>query len=284
MEEFRLIARLIEGKIPQDWASSPLEQAFNERYGELEDMENEWGADHYQLFGMEVFPFASVFLSLEAQMGAEPSEWAAEIYRRGEWYPKAQPDQACAMLRFLIHAMEIDEELAEEFLSRHMLSWFPVFCQALINQEHPFFEIMAKRLLELLGDLVKRLDPEPFEVALEPLDAEFLDEPEHGLKDIAKALTTPCQSGIYFSRVDQMQIAHHLRLPANFATRSQVMPSLFYSSVDYHKQKELIQALVDFATDWKQQLQAMPFQAWLDPWYEAIDGTLEMLPLIKVQD
>jgi len=283
MQELLVIGQLIEGKLPLDWAGSPLEAAYTARYAGLAQPLDEWAADHYQVFGMEVFPFASVFLTAEAQMGGAPLEWAAEFYRRSGWYPKTQPDQACAMVRFLDQEIPKDREAAGEFLSAQVLTWLPVFGLALMQLQHPFFSPLGKRLNEVLATCVRELQPSPFEIPLQHLTPEFLADPEQGLKEIAHRMLAPALCGVYFSRVDQLQIAHALELPVSFATRSQIMPSLWYASVDYHKQGELVQALSHFVEGWIQGLQALPapLAPWLTPWVVASQGTLASLPLIK---
>ncbi len=242
--ELSLIASLLEGKLPSDWASSSLQGVWQAHYSRFEQAEDEFAADHYQLFGLEVFPYASVYLSDDAQMGGDTVGLVADSYRAEGWYPKLQPDHFAAELRFLVHLLDQDKTLpGGEFLSRHLLPWVLVFSLALERQRHPFFSALAQDLQSRLAQLVQQLEPEPYQAILHPFALSLLEDEEVGLKDIALVFLTPASAGFYLSRADQMDLSVKIGVPAGFGTRSQILPNLFRSAAEYEKMPDLLQAL-----------------------------------------
>lgn len=280
IKELCIIAELLEGRIPEDFDSSPLKDAWNQRYQELQDPRDEFGADHYQAVGLEVSPYASVYFDELGQMGGEAFEQVNDAYRVGHWYPKGTPDHISTELIYLATLLKEGRKAeAGQFLSSQILTWLPIFCIALKQTENFFFSQLATYVLELAQKLFKELNAELFPPELPKLEQEILDNPETGLKDIAKYLLTPGLCGFYLTQFRLKKLASQLEVPFGFGTRSQILPSLIFSSIDYSKAKALLGGLQEIAKEWSNELEALKLpstQTWITQ-VEVTSGLLERM-------
>ncbi|MDX2470511.1 MAG: molecular chaperone TorD family protein [SAR324 cluster bacterium] len=268
LQELCIIAELLEGRIPENFDSSPLIESWNQRYQEFDDPRDEFGADHYQALGLEVSPYASVYFDELGQMGGDAFEHVNDAYRAGHWYPKGTPDHIATEISYLIVLLKEGRKAeAGQFLSSQVLTWLPIFAIALKQTENFFFSHLANHLLDVSQKLYKELNPGLFPPELPKLEQEILENPETGLKDIAKYLLTPGLCGFYLTQFRLKKLANQLEVPFGFGTRSQILPSLIFSSIDYSKAIPLLSGLQEVTKEWSDELKAIKLpscQTWLD--------------------
>jgi len=273
------IISILEGEILQDWGSSPLQKIWQDHYQRANNPDDEWSADHYQLFGLEVFPFAAVYFSDIAQMGGSAVNGVLDAYKATEWDGGSQPDHLAQELKYLDHlVVSGKQDQAAQFLGEQLLPWAPIFLIALKNQHHPFFTAVAQEIEDHLRGLIAKLKPQPFVANLYPVEVSFLDDEDTGLKDIARMLLIPASSGFYLSRADQMELAQSIGAPAGFGTRSQILPSLFKSAVDFDKFPALLAALQEVISGWQDNYASRSeFGPWLTPWVECLSQSQKIV-------
>jgi TorA maturation chaperone TorD len=130
---------------------------------------DELAAAHYRLFGLNVFPYESVFLDPSGLLGGRVSAQVAARYDADGYRPAADvaPDHVGHQLGLLAHlaAAEADAwedgraQIAQEmqqrqqsFLAGHLARWLPPLLAALEAQDDAFYRATAALTWELAGD------------------------------------------------------------------------------------------------------------------------------------
>jgi nitrate reductase assembly molybdenum cofactor insertion protein NarJ len=297
-QTYHLLAEIFRGD-PAD----ELRDYLRELPGFAEALTAEPEPNHYAIFGFNVFPYQSAFLSEDGQLGGAETERVQLLYAEcGFPYNLTEsPDHISVMLDcfvFLIGAeMDAEEDrqirmlarlrgLQRRALDQHLLRWVPAFCAAVREQGSPFYAAAAELLLELvlahyaqLSTVIDlktpgfRLPPHP-----DPLSRE-----KTGLKDIATYLCTPASSGWFLSRGDIGALGRQYRLPRGFGSRTQLLTNLFRAAVTYDHFPEVIDALVTLSNQWQRhyELLAVTIPAHVSPWQDALSSTQVMLSRVR---
>ncbi len=263
---------------------------------------DEAAAVHYQLFGLNVFPYEAIFLDDSGLLGGPITESVAHSYYRFGYMNAAATDnldhvgQELAAMAFLCQAEA--EALARgenktavswqyhqiTFLQHHLLRWLVPFVQAVQAQDSSFYTAVSQLTLTIIYDHYEHLAATtkqlPKEWAL-PAPPMLLDNEKTGLKEIAHYLMTPAYSGIFWGRDDVSRLARQLNLPRGFGDRQQLLTNLMRTAVQYEQFAALLRALetaVKMQQDtYQAQAEAMPlWQPFLLPWQEKVTqaGTL----------
>lgn len=160
---------------------------------------DEAAADHYAVFGLDVFPFAGSYLDADGLTGGRAADAAYAFYEEAGLTVSASGESAdhlsteLALLEYLTateanalrnrtspdpNPSEADRARARQlrFLKAHVFTWLPPFLEALSRQDDPFYRALGELTLDLVLDhceaLGKRhgardaaasegLDPEP---------------------------------------------------------------------------------------------------------------------------
>ncbi|MGL4647912.1 MAG: TorD/DmsD family molecular chaperone, partial [Caldilineaceae bacterium] len=126
-------------------------------------------AEHYTVFGLNVFAYESVFLDPEARMGGAVAARAQESCARLGFAASAgqEPDGLVAQLGCLAFLCGAEAEAREdhkvgaadrirrkqaEFLGNHLLCWLPALSEALARQESRFYAALAPLITSLCID------------------------------------------------------------------------------------------------------------------------------------
>lgn len=225
--------------------------------------EDEAAADHYALFSLEVFAYASVFLDAEGRLGGSTTDAVQQHYIQAGFMPALDRESAdhlgreLALLAFLSEA-EIDaledgnlheagrmRRQMQAFMDDHLLWWLPAFVQAVQQQAYPFYTALGRLTLDVVRDHRAALGEgagfsgKP--VVAEPPD--LLEDEGTGLKDIAAYLTIPAWSGLFLSRSDITRLGRSERLPRGFGSRVQTLTNLLRAAVEFDRMDALLHAL-----------------------------------------
>ena len=235
---------------------------------------DQWAAEHYQLFGMNVYPYASAFLEPDGMLGGPVTESVLHFYQSGGFTPPTQseaPDHIAHELLFLAHCGTLAAKAAEgqngasqkqivqihllqtRFLQEHLTLWLPVFTHAIIRQGNRFYATLAELTLDLVNTYAQLLSATRLEIQpILPIPprAGLLENPETRLRDIARFLLTPFDSGLYLSRETIAHLGRTTRLPRGFGDRTQILSNLFHSAVDYDQLPEVLNLLDAEIGDW----------------------------------
>lgn len=241
-------------------------------FADLEEQEAaEWASEYHQMFSMNVFPYETIFRDEGGLLGGDVTEAVTSFYQ-SIGFP--QPNNGSSdhigielsALAFLCGA-ESDahsDEMAHEaqrmihsqrrFLDEHLLCWLPALVKSIRNQKNTFYTQIADMLLELalehrsaIGDDLMN----PSAAFTLPEQADLLKQEKTGLKEIASYLLTPAYTGFYLSREDIKALGNRFRLPRGFGKRSQVLTNLLRTAVDYEALSSVLEALYEFAGDWR---------------------------------
>jgi TorA maturation chaperone TorD len=263
-------------------------------------------ADHYQLFGLNVFPFESVFLDAEGRMGGPSTQVVTDFYRISG-FPNNRhgesPDHIGLELAFLAFLCAAEADAWEDerllsarrlrriqyrFLDEHLLRWLPGFLQAVRRQGFPFFSELTELAFELacehyydIGtEMVVR--GEPFR--LHPLP-DLLADHKTGFKEISSYLLTPAYSGLYLSRDEITRLAQAVALPRGFGDRGQMLHNLFLAAVDYGCLPDVLDRLSALNAEWVDYYRNISEQGEIpsqiaEVWLERLERTAQIIATI----
>lgn len=108
------------------------------------------------LFLQMVPPYASLFLSDDGMLNADPAEEAQRAYTRAGFdvqsaWRAGAADHIGVELHFLATLLERDLSQALTFLSHHLLTWAPVCCLAVERaQVHPLYTALGRLTCDVL--------------------------------------------------------------------------------------------------------------------------------------
>src|SRR5207253_656654 len=119
-------------------------------------------ADYTEIFGLQLWPYASIYLSSEGKLGGEAGDRVAGFWRALGVTPPSEPDHLAALLG--LYSLLADSEEAEEdparrrlrrsarqaLLWEHLLSWLPAFVAKLAETGSPFYVAFGGLLLDAL--------------------------------------------------------------------------------------------------------------------------------------
>ena len=274
--------------------------------------EDEAAADHYTLFGLEVFPYAGLFLDVEGRLGGPTAGQVQRLYAQIGFQPVLDRESAdhlgheLALLAFLSeaeaeaaenaepHEIERVRRLLRQFVDDHLLEWLPAFVCAVEQQPYPFYATLSRLTLDVVLDHRAGLDDEGAEhtrrsartTPAPPPD--LLDEADTGLKEIAEYLATPPRSGFFLSRRDISQLGRAERLPRGFGSRVQTLANLLRAAAEFDRMEALLEALGKRIDTWERfylelhnnDLESV--RAVSQTWLERLAGTKQLLERMRV--
>ncbi len=263
---------------------------------------DEAAAAHFALFGMNLFPFESLFLDASGLLGGETSEQVGRVFRAigFDAGPTAvAPDHIgheLAALAFLSHseaqALDYVPNLVASLrtqqrtlLEEHLLRWLPALVVTVRREANPFYTAVADLTLALVADhyaaLLDGTPPRAIGFAL-PTQPDVLAGDGSGLKEIAAVLVAPPLSGVFLGRDQISRVARALALPRGFGDRVQLLTNLLRTAVQYDLFAAVVQALFETVGAWQQAYRAIgaahpalvPFLA---PWIAQTQHSLNVL-------
>jgi TorA maturation chaperone TorD len=235
-------------------------------------------ADHYDLFGLNVFPYASFFLDASGRLGGPVTDLVRHQLQRVSLAPDDDAESAdhlgheLAYLALLAGAEAdaradgVDAEVQRmqhvqrQFLDGHLLWWLPPFVRAVRQHKQPFYATLADLTWDLVVDHRAALSGPPAGTITPQPDAppaDLLDDASTGLKDIARVLMTPVWSGLVLSRDSITRLGRSEQLPRGFGDRTQMLTNLLRSATEYDGLKPLLKRLVQEVDAWATYYQSL---------------------------
>jgi TorA maturation chaperone TorD len=202
-------------------------------------------AAHGSLFLYQLYPYASVYLGAEGQMGGEARDRIAGFWRALGQTPPAEPDHLALMLGLLARLAELEAQAAEEpereswrhargaFLWEHLLSWLPIFMMKLLDLAggegvaDPFYARWAILLRDALREEAESIGGLPDQLPLHLREAPGLVDPRAGTaQDFLGTLLSPVRSGMILVRADLARAARELGLGPRLGDRRAMLATL----------------------------------------------------------
>lgn len=279
--------------LPYIRAIPELLQAIDRCNGQLIQNESEYidqlAADHYDMFGLNVYPYESIFLESEQLLDGLVTNEVRRKYRETDFWginSSESADHIGLELLFLGELCkassqserqeQVDvfyriQEIQYRFLRGHLLKWLPGFTQAVRQQNNPFYAELADLTLQFVLD--HYIDISQHIITTQntfslPEQVNPLHDKSTTLKDIARFLLKPVHSGLYLSRKDIIRLAKGMNLPRGFGDRLQMLTNLLSNAASYDQFPGLIDNLQALVTNWQ-------------TFYEDINSTSKIAPELK---
>jgi TorA maturation chaperone TorD len=184
--------------------------------------------EYTELFQLNLYPYASVYLGDEAVLGGEARDRVGGFWRALGVVPPAEPDHLAPLLGLYAAVAEqaLPGEVRRALLWEHLLSWLPAYLAKARQLAPPFYREWA----ELLDTALVAEAIELPAHGLLPLHlraaAELADPREDGLDSFLASLLAAVRSGLLLVRADLVRAARQLGLGLRLGERRFVLRTL----------------------------------------------------------
>jgi TorA maturation chaperone TorD len=194
-------------------------------------------ADHTELFGFQLVPYASVYLGAEGMLGGETADRVAGFWRALRITPPPEPDHLAALLGLyatLGEAERGEQDPARQALWRqarrallweHLLTWAATYARAVAGSAPPFHAAWAELLERTLLAEAADLEP-PTTPPLHLRDTPRLPERDQDAAALVGVLLAPVRSGLILTRWDLARAAGSLGLGLRMGERAFALRSM----------------------------------------------------------
>ncbi len=263
-------------------------------------------AEHYTVFGLNVFAIASVFLETDAQLGGATAERARAAYAALGFTPPSnlEADALPAQFECLSFLCGVEADALErgrgaaarharrqqsDFLREHLLPWLPPLSEALARQSSKLYATMSGLLANISFDHYAAITPLSAALiapmATQPTGKNRLPS-TMSVRAIARHLLTPALSGIFLSRDDLVRLARSVDLPSSFGERATMLADLFHAAGQFERLPALLDELDGLAERAQRGHRtfmdgtpgADPF---VEPWIDSLYGMRAMLKRMR---
>jgi nitrate reductase assembly molybdenum cofactor insertion protein NarJ len=193
---------------------------------------------HTDLFAFRLYPYASVYLGGEGQLGGEVRDRVAGFWHALGLVPPAEPDHLAALLGLYAALADAGRDAADParslllrearraLLHEHLLPWTEPFLARVRELGDPFYGAWAALLEATLADQVDRLG-RVLTIPVALRDAPGLDPPAAvGGRAFLAQLLVPVRTGCILVRDDLMTAGRELGLGVRIAERRFVLEAL----------------------------------------------------------
>ena len=211
------------------------------------------GAVYHEMFGLNVLPYAGVFLTQDGKLGGAIHQDLNHWYASFGFTPvvlQGVPDHIATQLEFLAFLSGVERTQVEstpldasmmtaarqyqcEFLLEHTMRWCFPFFSSIQAQQNPFFSEVASLTQALIVQHSMEVKSVDQKGPLLPASADILSDSKTGVKEIASFLCRPIWSGIYLTRKDIKALASSLKVPSGFGDRVQTLSTIFRSAINF---------------------------------------------------
>ena len=245
MELFRALGALVE---PPDTALEVIAEIIG--LGTLPT-----SSDHYELFDLQLRPYASIWLEHEGMLGGEARDRIAGFWRAIGQTPPAEPDHLTTMLALYATLGELEarqdggahgaawRHARRAYLWEHLLSWLPVF----LTKVHQVAPAPYKRWSVILREALayesreccmedappdagpmETVDMAPRLLPLHLRDVPPLVDPRQQgtLGEFLASVLAPVRSGMILTRLDLNRAAYALGVGLRPMTRRSMLESM----------------------------------------------------------
>lgn len=263
---------------------------------------DDWKAMHYAIFGLNVYPYTTEFLSEDGFLGGAITQSLVALYHDADYdADDNEPlDHIGNQLGFLaslslveaqahqediIQAIYHTTNLQRQALDEHVLPWTPALVIAIHEQGDETFSVLADFMLDTLVEHRLQLGDDsayPTQTFTLPLPPDILNREGTGFREIANYLLTPIYSGLYFSRDDIVRLSQQLALPQGHGRRQSMFTHLINSAIEDGQLYNLLQLIEDKAHIWQAfYQQRITIPQFADAWIDRLDNTLTFIATIR---
>ncbi|MFP4634394.1 MAG: molecular chaperone [Nitriliruptoraceae bacterium] len=196
-------------------------------------------ADHTELFGFQLYPYASVHLGPEGKLGGVARDRIAGFLRVLEVVPPPEPDHLVVLLDAYAQLVELDaaggsyrvRRARTVLLHEHLASWLPRFTARVAELAVEPYGGWAHHLDGLLAAEVEELGAAP------ALPAHLREAPGldglvgQGRAAFVDGLLAPVRSGLVLARADLARAAGELDLGLRIGERAYTLDALLEQDV-----------------------------------------------------
>jgi len=235
----------------------------------LETHPDEMAAEHQRFFGYELLPWASVFLSDDAQLGGPIASTVSQTYERAGFRPADghEPDHLGNELMFIAWLWDRRQgDAAAEFAGQHVTPWLTPLACAGIDVGGFYAQLLPFTLELCLAFAVPPPD-------LNGKVPAVLDDPRSGLKQVAHWLATPAWSGLFWTHRTLGQVGKRTGVPHGFGSREKSLESLLFASSDAGRLPELTAEMQSVIQRWKSCMEGPAAPSWI----ARLDGASQVL-------
>lgn len=195
-------------------------------------------AAYTEAFVFQLVPYAAPYLSEDGMLGGETGDRVAGFWRALHLVPPAEPDHLAALLGLYAALSEREtaaawpeaaREARRALLWEHLLTWVPLYADAMGALPSPFHREWARLLRRALLAEARPLRPPPRGL-LHVRDVPEL--PDRGSKDFVRALMAPVRSGLLITRNDLAAAAASVGLGARAGGRAFMLNALLEQDPD----------------------------------------------------
>lgn len=193
--------------------------------------------DYTEVFLLQVYPYASIYLGEKGMMGGEARDRVAGFWRALGLVPPPEPDHVAALLG--LYASLVEAEIAEPdparavllrssrraLLWEHLLSWSPPYLAKVAAMPSPVYATWAELLSDALiaeATMLGREDALPLALR----DAAVLPDPHDAASDWISALLAPVRCGMILTRADLGRAARKLDIGLRVGERAFILRAL----------------------------------------------------------
>lgn len=205
--------------------------------------------DFTDLFVLQLYPYASVYLGPEGMLGGVARDRVAGFFRTLDAVPPPEPDHLTVLLTATAELAEHEAAASDgdtaaawrrsrnALLWEHVLSWVPVFAERISEHGGPY-ELWAELLLGALRYEADAVGPAA-DLPLHMRDAPPLDDPRledlrEGSEDtdLLSQLLAPIRTGMVLTRADLARAAREVGVGARIGERRYVLAALVSQAAD----------------------------------------------------
>lgn len=215
------------------------EQVRNARLLELAGEPNR--AEYTDLFVVQLYPYASVYLSADGQVGGQVQEHISGFWRVLRQPIPRDPDHIATLLSTYAqvvdrsknapeaYVQELTKQMRHAFLWEHLVSWMLPFVARVIELGSPVYRSWGMLLLDALEAEATHVGA-PTALPLHLRGAPPLPR-DSGLDALIEGIFSPVRSGVILTRADLARCARDLGLKTRVADRRHTLKTLLSQDV-----------------------------------------------------
>jgi TorA maturation chaperone TorD len=248
-------------------------------------------AEYTDLFVIQLYPYASVYLNSVGQLGGEVQEHIAGFWRILRQPVPRDPDHAATLFATYAqltarvendgepYIQELARQMRHAFLWEHIVSWILPFTARVRELGSPTYRSWATLVLDALeAEVAAAGQPSLLPLHLRKAPALPVNP---GIADIVDTLFTPARSGIILARADLTRCARDLGIHIRVAERRYTLATLFthdparvrqWLAAEARRQADLMDAV------------AAPFRMIANHWEQRALATAELITNVTIQN
>ena len=191
------------------------------------------------LFVLQLYPYASVYLGAEGLLGGQARDRIAGFFRALDVTPPPEPDHLALLLGTLADLAEREAAASDTdaaaawrrsraaLLWEHVLSWVPMYAGRVVAHSRTYAP-WARLLLDALRHEAATVGP-PSGLPLQLRAAPPLDDPASSdltIEGFIDQLLAPVRTGMILTRSDLVRAANQLGLGVRIGERRYVLSAL----------------------------------------------------------